>query len=241
MKLSTFVLVCCFVTACNSEKEVKEGRIGITVLHDITDSLLIHPNDEFPLKLYHLEDDKNTGAIFRITSTTDVVLNPAIEAVLPNNTITQKENENDDPYYREKRIQVFYSQVREALKAYNQTIKDSVKYHYSECFRSICNEIVKLHKNNTESKLIVYSDLQENSGLGTVYTKNGLTDKSLKAIEKVYLQVNLLPQKIENLTVYFIFQPHNRDEDNGFRKMFAIFQKILETHGAKVILQSGNS
>jgi hypothetical protein len=238
MKQSTiYLLLLCFIS-CRDTQETQPASVAITVLNDITDPRQIQPNAEFPLALLGLDIHKENEVHFKITSTTDMVLNPSREVNLQSLIVTEKENVNDDPYYREKCVLSFYTQVKEAIKENIGGKERTNTYKHSECFRTICREIIELQKQKSaKSILIVYSDLQENSDIANVYGKKGIDTSSVK---KAFTKTKQLPDSLNGLTVYFVFQPMDREEDKKFISIYALYEKLLLERGARVILQTNN-
>jgi hypothetical protein len=239
MKQYTMYLLLLCLIACKHKQEPPALSVAITILYDPTDTRQIQPSAEFPLGLYELDKNKQSEAYFRITSTTDMVVNPSKEVYLLQSTITEKANVNDDPYYREKNVLAFYKEVRQTFKDNTNIIQDQKVYHHSECFRTICREITELKKKKcTKSILIIYGDLQECSDVATVYKSNEIDTARIK---KVFNKTKLLPDTLTGLTVYVLFQPRDRIEDKKFMSMYVLYQELLETRGANIVLQSTNN
>lgn len=239
MKKNIIYALTLLFISCSHKQQVEPKSVVLTVLYDCTDIRKIQPNAEFILSLYGLDKAKETEAYFRVTTTTDMVLNPSREAYLPNSIATERANSNEDPYFREKNVLIFYSQVRQAIKENITSVEVKKNYNHSECFRTMCREITALQKKKcTKSILTVYSDLQENSDMATTY---GQTKIDTARIKKTYIKSNLLPNNLTGLTIYFIFQPRDREEDKKFIMMYDLYQKLFEERGAKTVLQSDNN
>ncbi len=229
--------LCCI--SCNHKQHTESKSVALTVLYDCTDLRQIQPNPEFILSFYGLDTERERDAYFRITTTTDMVLNPSKEVYLPKSEVTQKDNSNDDPYFREKKILAFYAEVRQAIKGTAPNTENNTTYEKSECFRTICREITLLEKKKyTHSILLAYTDLQEKSDIATVYGSSTI-DTAL--IKKQFERLKLLPNKLTGLTVYVIFQPQDRKEDKKFMDMYGIYQNLLEQRGAIVQLKTENN
>jgi hypothetical protein len=239
MKQSIFILFSICFLSCKNSYVGQPVSVAITIITDPTDQRVIQPNADFTLALYDLESDKSKQVFFRLTSTTDMVINPSREVHMLSQDAEAKDNTNDDPYIRERHVLSFYEQVKQAIKVSNHLQKDTGVYRYSECFRSICREITLLQKKKfTQSILLVYSDLQENSDIVTVY---GSSTIDTAMIRKRLLKTKMLPNDLKGLTVYFIFQPRDRNEDKKFMAMYGLYQKLLEERHAVVVLQSNNN
>jgi hypothetical protein len=239
MKQYTMYLLLLCLTTCKHRQDSSAPSVAITVLYDPTDTRQIQPSAEFALGLYELDKNKKSEAYFRITSTTDMVVNPSKEVYLPPSTITEKTNTNDDPYYREKNVLAFYKEVRQTFKNNTHTGQDQKVYHHSECFRTICREIKELRKKKcTNSILVIYGDLQECSDVANVYGRNEVDTARIK---RALNKTKLLPDTLTGLIVYVLFQPRDRIEDKKFMSMYLLYQELLEIRGANIILQSTNN
>lgn len=239
MKQAIIFLSLFCIISCRQEQAKPTSSLGITVLNDVTDPRMIKPDAEFPLALCELDKEKNKAVFFRLTSTTDMLLNPAWELYLSTAAMMEKENSTDDPYFREKHVLAFYDKVRQVTENNNTNAIDSTRYKHSECFRSICREIELLQKKKwTSSILIIYSDLQENSDIENMYNQDTIDTAKIK---QDFSKTKLLSGNLSRLSAYFIFQPKNREEDKRFMAMYEIYQKLLEEKGANVFLQSGNN
>ncbi|MBP6024908.1 hypothetical protein [Ferruginibacter sp.] len=233
-------LVC---TSCNKKQRHQTASIQVTALVDITDPRDVLPDAETLLSFYEFTKDKNIKALFRITATTDKLLNPVAEHHLASGDETEKDNQFDDPDYREKLVLSFYTNVRQAVSAFNTKAQQDTLLGHSECFRSIAGELTRMVENKTDkSLLVVYSDLAENSDLLNVYTKIAPEQifKHPDSVLQKFEATKLLPRSLSGFTVLFIFQPKNREEDKLFAAMAEMYKKMLSALGAKVIIRSDN-
>lgn len=229
--------------ACNKKPEHQTAAIQVIALVDITDPRDVLPDAESLLSFYDFMRDKNTKAFFRITATTDKLLNPVAEHHLASGDETEKDNKFDDPDYREKLVLSFYANVRQSVSAFNTKARYDTMLKHSECFRSIAGELARMKENKADKNLLViYSDLGENSDLFSVYEKAALAHvlKNPDSVLKKFEATKLLPRSLSGFTVLFIFQPKNRAEDKLFTIMAGLYKKILSGLGAKVIIRSDN-
>ena len=245
--MKTFpIYVLLFVSAvfnsCNKNKKHPPDTVNITALLDITDPMAIFPDAESLLSIYDFPKDKNKEAFFRLTTTTDKLLNPAIELHLPPAETTKKDNQFEDPDFREKEVLAFYEEVRKSIASFNTQKLEDTTLEHSECFRSIAGELTLMKEHKTGKCLLaVYSDLAENSDLDIVYG-SGLQqllkhpDTTLKRFETT----GLLPNDLSGFTVLFIYQPKDREDDQRFNTMVRLYQKMLSKRGATVIVSADN-
>jgi len=240
----TYTLIVLFYSNCSPKTEPQPlYSVQVSVLVDITDKREVLPDAETLLSYYDLDKSKNTEAFFRLTTTTDKLFNPVAEIHLPSGDESEKDNQLDDPDFREKVVLDFYSNVRQSISSFNEKARKDTVIEHSECFRSIARELARMKENKTDKTLlVVYSDLAENSDLLNVYSKTDLEllMKHPNSVVKKFEATNLLPQNLYGYTVLFIFQPKNRAEDILFEKITTLYQNMLKARGAKVVIRSDN-
>jgi hypothetical protein len=231
------------LNSCGKSPEHKSPSVQVTALVDITDARDVLPDAESLLSFYEFQKDKNTGAVFMLTTTTDKLLNPVSGYCLASGDETEKDNQYDDPDYREKLVLSFYSDIRQSVDAFNIKARQDTILKHSECFRSIAGALTKMKENKADKNLLaIYSDLGENSDLFSVYGKT-VTDYLLKHPDSViqkFEATGLLPQNLSGFTVRIIFQPKNRQEDQLFNAMATVYKKMLTARGAKVVVSVDN-
>jgi len=233
-----------FACACKNTNPIISNRsVDITAIVDVTNQQTVLPKTESILKLYDFDSDRNIKASFRICSITDKQLNPEKDTYLPNGSVTEKDNLQDDPYYREKLILSFYNQVRKDINDFIGANKNDTSLNHSECFRTIADELSDMKNNQARKKiLLVFSDLQENSDLFDCYkTKDQeLLDKKQGEVLKIFEQDNLLPNDLKGITTIFIYDPRNRKEDQHYMNMVSVYKKLLESRGVIVKVQANS-
>ncbi|MDP4103345.1 MAG: hypothetical protein Q8935_00210 [Bacillota bacterium] len=233
-----------FACACKNSTHVISNRsIDVIALVDITDQQTVLPQAESILKLYDFDSDRNIKASFSICSISDRQLNPQKDTYLPNGSVTEKDNLQDDPYYREKQILSFYNGVRKDINDFIATNKNDTSLNHSECFRTIADELSDMKNNQARKKiLLIFSDLQENSNLFDCYkTKDQeLLDKKQGEVLKIFEQAHLLPNDLKGIITIFIFNPRNRKDDQHYMSMVSVYKKILKSRGAIVKVQANS-
>jgi hypothetical protein len=237
------VLVSAVYVSCGSREMKQEASMQITAMVDITDRRIVLPDAETILSLCDLKGDKEKEVMFRLTTMTDKLLNPAVEERLLQGSITEKDNQYDDPDYREKQVLAFYGKVRKAVDTFTvHNIEDST-LPQSECFRSIAQELTRMKEQHRDkSVMVVYSDLGENSDLFRVYDSASfkLLLTNPDSIQRRFEAANLMPDNLSDFTVLFIFQPPDKEADNICNKMAMIYKKMITARGGKVMLIAGN-
>jgi hypothetical protein len=229
--------------SCGSRESEQETSMQITAMVDITDKRIVLPDAETILSLCDLKGDKEKEVMFRLTTMTDKLLNPAVEERLLSGSITEKDNQFDDPDYREKQVLDFYKKVRQLADTFTvHNIEDST-LPQSECFRSIVQELSRMKEQHRDkSVMVVYSDLGENSDLLRVYDSASfkLLLTNPDSILRRFEATKLMPDNLSGFTVLFIFQPPDKEADNICNKMAMIYKKMIEARGGKVLLIADN-
>jgi hypothetical protein len=235
-------LLCGIGSSCYKNQQTENSSIQISSLVDLTDKLVVLPDALSLLSFFDMKNDSKKSVSFRLTTTTDKLLNPATEFYLPIDSITEEDNKFDDPYFREKIILQFYKNVKEAIAKVSVIQQLDSAIQFSECFRSIANELTLINANKkSKNYLFVYSDLFENSSLYNIYSHKNNTSESIKMeLEKKFIASHLLPENLSNITIYFIFQPKTREEDQLYATVFSVYKKILTERGATIILSPNN-
>ncbi len=226
-----------------STNEVKHSTFITTIL-DVTDQQTMLPDAEAIIKLYEFNSNKNIEAGFKICTLTDKQLNSDKYLHLPDGSISEKDNNQDDPNYREKLIASFYNAIRKAVTGLITENKCSPPLHNSECFRIISNEIQEMINNHAEKNiLIVFSDLQENSELFNCYKKSSqqLLHKTPIEVSKIFEATHLLPKDLRAVKIFFVFAPKNSEADKRYMDMIGVYKYLLESRGAIVKVQANNT
>ncbi len=88
-------------------------------------------------------------------------------------------------------------------------------------------------------KLIIYSDLTENSDWFSFFKKTN-QNKLLKRphiIEKAFLKEYKLNDNLSGIQIYLVYQP-TLETETIYRKLSALYKSILEKRGAIVHIQA---
>lgn len=229
--------------ACQEQNSLSHST-QVSVITDCTDPHALLPVAEPLLGLYEFEKDKDREARFRICSVTDKQLNPASEVHLPDAETTDRNNSLDEPYYREKHILAFYDDIRKMLSHFTTVPSSDSSLKHSEIFYSVAHELQLLEKSQADRRiLLVFSDLQENSLVFNSYSIAGREQlrKRPMDIVNIFRDTQLLPDSLTGITIFFVFQPKSRDEDQVYGAMTGVYTRLLEERGAKITIQATNT
>jgi hypothetical protein len=244
MKQFISILIVCLLAACKKEhtpQAVHGSRIS--VIRDITDPLQCVPTADPILALYGFEHNKDQDACFRLVLITDKKLNPVEQIHIDDGSTSEQENINEEVDYREQLVYSFYDAVRKAIADFHKRYPSGTSLQQSECFATIANELELLAVSNAAQRtLIIFSDLQENTAEFSCCTREGqsLLQNSPGKVAKLLLKKHLLPANLQGISVYFVYNPYNVDQDRRFSAMTAIYQQLLHERGARVIIQATN-
>jgi hypothetical protein len=174
---------------------------------------------------------------------TERTLNPDAEIMLDSGAATEKYNRNDNPLYRRRLVVRFQDSVTHLLQSFNQKQQSAdSSIEKSEVFSTIAGELKKITALKPQKgRLVIYSDLMENSELLSVYKMGNITSRNGHVnIEARLEQTGLLPERLSNVAVVVIYNPKSREEDARFRVMAEVYQHMLEKRGAQFILSANN-
>jgi len=245
MKQLTRIFVACILASCSKShtSTIVVHSSRISVIHDITDSMACIPAADPILALYGFENDKDQEAHFRLVLISDKKLNPVEEINIEDGTTTEKKNENEETDYRDGLVGSFYDEVRNSVSDFHKHYVPIAPLKHSECFATIASELELLAGTKaTQRTLIIFSDLQENTDVFSCYTPLGqklLKDKP-ENVAKLLLQRHPLPDNLIGVTVYFVYNPMNMDQDIMFGEMVAIYKQLLHGRGTRIVIQATN-
>lgn len=230
--------------ACNSKKSLPVPSEQVNILVDRTDTFSIGPDVNSVLRLFKLNNHPDRAVRFNITELRDKVFNPESWYYLPDGATTEKTNVLEDPHFREKLIIACYDSVSRIINSFLIKTPADTALPHSVCFKSIARQLqIMKKKPAAENYLLVFSDVLENSEIFSAYTAKG---KSLllgnpDSVYRIFHNTKLLPDDLTGFTVYFIYNPPDRDKDNLFDSMTAkIYRRLLEERAAKVYVTITN-
>jgi hypothetical protein len=245
MNQRSILLALILLASCGKmNKDNIVHETDIVLVQDTTDTLLCLPEPGAILALFGFDVDKNQAASFTYSLITDKRNNPSETINIRDGKTTDKHNEDDDEDYREKLVLAYYDAVRDAVRNFQSVYQSGKSLDHSECFATIANELEGLvQKNGARRSLIVFSDLSENSRDFSCYSGKGkrLLQSSPMKVAELLLKHHPLPKDLRGISVYFVFNPRNREEDFRFGRMANMYRQLLQTRGARVTIQCQNS
>lgn len=238
------ITLLCFLLlgACTVRNQEQNRSYAIAVVDDQTDPILAHPYAEPILSFLSLSDNLNASVDFQYKIISDRVLMPDTHITLPNGEGTEKLNTGDEVMFREKLVLHFFDTLRSCF-AENKRKSDTSHYFNSECFRKISEAISNVSANDAEIRLVlIYSNLQENSNLFNCYSKANmlLAESYPKNVVTLFKNTNQVPTNLSGISVTFIYQPVNREDEHTFMIMATVYKSLLEEYGATVYIQADN-
>jgi hypothetical protein len=224
----------CHRTTTGSSQDHLSATVSVVV--DITDRHELKPQANALLQLYQSEKYLDAASAFRLRAISDRMLTPISSVHLPAGEVTAQHNEGDDPQFRRKNIAAFQKRVRQLLSDFYETTDTSRSLDNSECIRTIAEELYHLVRDQHVRKyLVVFSDLNEKSDLCDVY-KN--TEDAGGIVERALSMNGTIPDRLDGITLFFVFSPANREKDIQYRRIAGAYKKILEQRGGKVVIQA---
>jgi hypothetical protein len=243
--MKTILCLLGFLTVVSSCKQ-KEASGPIN--HATAVTLVVDPTDrreEWPtanplLLLFNCEPHPEAACEFRLAAITDKRLNRSYNSRLPDASVGEDRNLDDDPQYRNRQILTFYASVRKNVADAYQYFDTTNAMEYSECWRTISDAIRELMQSTCVNKyLINASDLMERSDILDAYRE--ARGGAVLAIANKLDAAEQLPSDLRGITIFFTYQPKTRTEDTRFAIMLAAYKKILEKRGAKIKVQATNA
>lgn len=231
IKLLTLVLV---ATLCGC-KGNKEKHECIAVLIDLTDSLT--SVNEFNItemrNWFNLDRDLNSSGYCMIASISDMRYNTiSVRTIESQNSFEANEIE------RAKLRDSFLNSIHQDFLK----IKSEAKGRKSSfiCY-AISNTIERLNecRDCAKKKIIVLSDLMENSDVFSVYNKQQWNLMIKKPVELYPILDNEYPiQRAQGIEIIIKHQPVNTLDDEKFHIVFRFFQKYYELKGISVKIEN---
>jgi hypothetical protein len=244
MKICLTLLLTLFIVGCNSKKDdesLANKQKSIAVIVDITDAktLKLYPTVNPILSLYKFEEAQEQAYSFTLSIISNLKTNPTYQSYLPNDSVTEKLNKNDDVQFRKKMIRLFQDSTSKIFKRFYEENDTNKSLPFSECWSSIAKNLEELSLQPTGEKyLIVFSDLQELSLTGSAY--NSFKKMSVEAIGKKLISEIQVPKNLEEIELIIVYQPRDRDDDLRFTKMLKVYKHILQNSGLAIRHKANN-
>lgn len=241
MKKTTLFLAIILCASCHKRKDHIIKSTKVVVIQDLTDSFLLQPQPAPVLALFDFAHDKDQEAALDLTYITDRQLNPVQSVHLNNAEVSEENNREDDVHFRDKLIQNFYSKTTQLFATGLPRFRTTSSLDHSEVFCTVISQARKLAASHYQKKvLIVFSDLQENATNFNAYSEeNGarLNDRPEEIARLLASRCNP-PGNLKGLTIVFVFQPKNREEDSRYLAMAQVYQLALENREASILFQA---
>lgn len=236
-----FLLILIMVGCQNrgTQERVSLHSTAIATVIDLTDKKKLWPLPDPILQLFHCDQFPDDAYYFHLSVISDKKLNPVNNIYLPQAAEMETQNTNEDPQFRNKAVVQFYKNVRDAFTASYAAFDTTKATDFSECFTGICQQLQWLQQTKASNKyLLVYSDIVEKSSLCNAYRDIAKGDTA--TMKTLFEATHLLPEQLKGITVFFVYQPLSREEDERFSVMSSIYLQLLTKRGAKVSIQSNN-
>lgn len=226
--------------SCGTEKpEAQKEQVAsaVSVIADVTDPHVLTPVANPLLQLYRSEAYPDAASSFRLRSISDRMITYVASAHLLSGEVTEKQNTGDDPQFRRKNIAAFQKRVRQLVADFYENTDTSQSLGNSESIRTIADELQYLSSVRSANKyLVVFSDLNEKSDLCDVYD----TDNPGATIERALLQKGMFPERLDGITIFFVFSPVDRTKDIQYRHIAGAYKKVCEERGGRVFIQANS-
>jgi hypothetical protein len=212
------------------------------IINDKTDPHKLRPSANAHIISLRLSENKGREITVRYMEIVDKKTTPVYILHLPNEAVTNAENVTGTMLYREYSVLKFIDTVRKTLSPIPSN-GDTGRLQYSEIFSLVANELTALNRRQaTIKRLFLYSDLQERSSTFNCYSKQSqqlLAHHIDKVVAKFRSQA-VLPPNLKGITVYVIYQPISREEDQKFTAMVMVYRRLLEPLGVIIVQQAQN-
>ncbi|MEO5643902.1 MAG: hypothetical protein ABIQ40_18685 [Bacteroidia bacterium] len=220
----TVVLIAC----CSSPKR---STSEVSVLYDITERNETNLNAAEILQVFDFGKEKWNGATFTFAYVTDVSYNRKTHFALVEggNRLTAS------TFTRDKEVTHF----RDSVTNFLESLKlDTIGRPHSSVFIPLTEELNRMAESKSKNRvLFVYSDLMENEKSISFYDKKTFALLSNDPGKlKTLLLKNAPLKRLDGITVYFIFQPKNAEQDAMFRLVSGFYKKLLADQGAHVTI-----
>jgi len=225
MKTILKILLICVVIGC--EEHIPQTQ-QISAIIDLTDADNIPPSAK-DIVNYLDKSPPSDGLGISLRYVSETRYTPKFQFILQQSSVGWLSNEDVQRRKKKKLLQQF---------------KDTLERHQtaqsprSEIFRLVCNELTDLSKKDGKKKLLLFSDLKENSFF-SVYHQNDVY-QLLNQREKVvanFLTNVYLPEDLSGISLHIIYSP-NLQEDKVFTAMINLYQSIFEKRGVTLYISN---
>lgn len=217
------------IASCNDRCPDRMER-EVVVLYDVTEMQIAKPDADAIIRLSGLDTNMWDGAIFSFAYLTDVSYNRRTSFGLApgGNRLTSSS------FTREREVKKFEDSVRSFI---GSLAYDTTGRPHSSIYLVLANELNRLAKQPHSRTLLVYSDLMENDLSLSFYDKKtfALLQSDPAKIESL-LNAKTEFGDLTGITIHFIYEPENANDDETFRIVSGFYKSLLESHGATVLI-----
>ncbi|RZN78890.1 MAG: hypothetical protein EVB11_13115 [Winogradskyella sp.] len=222
-----FIIIILCLGACNSSEPTPSKTVS--VLFDITDPLIAHPDAS---ELYKLLDADNTNQNLHIRygEISEVDFNPVSELIRPASKTGLLSNAVEE----KQRMRGFGKDLEALLvRTDSLTPQDN-----SSIFLPIISEVKVLQSMDStmDKTLIIYSNLMENNSLVSYYRYNDLW--LLEHQPEVLLEKYLLKAKginpSDSLRILFIYIPENDKANTQYQNLQQLYRMVFDRLGIPI-------
>lgn len=229
MKITIIALMLTFCMACSEREHVIEKEV--VILLDETDSCIYHPQfDEFANHV--IPKDIENGVVFRTRKISDISFGSAFSCKLePKGAMAETPEER---YLVKKK---FLKEAENRFKLFSESNNLRQKGH-SIIYPVIFEELVGLSTSRAlEKKLLVNSDLKENSEILNVYSPHGynLVINERDSVKRLFAAYKPLP-RLDGVKVYFTYAPANFEENRLYVELVSIYRELIEEAGGTCVI-----
>jgi len=212
------------VSSCTTEEQT-----AITVLCDVTDSLMTFPKAKELKPLLNLEQNYWQGVDFKLTYIADIEYEYKHTVTLPARNLVMS-----NQLERNQEVN-FALQKVDSLLQFRQQSRD-----HSIVFPTVIRELNNLASNgkSTRKIMVVYSDLVENTDKVSMIeiSKEEIDEqKGNELWSKLEKSYNIRPaDDLSEIEVYFVYLAKDLEFSQKFSTISAIYKRQLEQRGVKV-------
>jgi hypothetical protein len=204
--------------------------IEITILKDITDTLLVEPTFSDLITLMHTDSTTLQSIKVNCSTITDYEYNKVLTAELPSRSFWLS-----NPGDRIQEVKNFQQNVSENIAAINAEKNPRPQ---SNIYSTLIHELNRLSTAPADQKIcIVYSDLAQNTSQYSIYrTKDfSLLIRHPDQVQKILENIEK-PDNLKGVSVYFVFNARNPRDNEIFSDMSKVFKQIFTSAGAQIFV-----
>jgi hypothetical protein len=228
-KIFQYILIIALIAATGIAYYISENEptiVEISLMKDITDSLVARPDTNGIFPLFNFGEHKWKKLRFRSQNITNYDYNPVYSCIL-RSAFSLLSN----PMQRDGDILIFKHSIKSAVdsvNAWNGSLPNSSVY------LPLIREINRLARSTAKNKiLIVYSDLAENTSSFSIYRKRRQSIPSRDSLVAFFKRISA-PENLKGVTIYFVYRPRKPFDHNNFVSMANMYMKLLGDAGARV-------